>query len=52
MRGINYTALWIKALYKCSRFTIYHPPEPLDPAEDQGPPVDFPLNERLSGRGI
>ena len=22
MRGINYTALWIKALYKCSPFTI------------------------------
>ena len=24
MRGINCTALWIKALYKCSPFTIYH----------------------------
>ena len=23
MRGINCTALWIKALYKCSPFTIY-----------------------------
>ena len=26
MRGINCTALWIKALYKCSPFTIYHLP--------------------------
>ena len=24
MRGKNYKALWIKALYKCSPFTIYH----------------------------
>ena len=24
MRGKNCTALWIKALYKCSPFTIYH----------------------------
>ena len=24
MRGINCTTLWIKALYKCSPFTIYH----------------------------
>ena len=24
MRGINCTALWIKVLYKCSPFTIYH----------------------------
>uniref|UniRef100_A0A0E9VJH3 Uncharacterized protein n=1 Tax=Anguilla anguilla TaxID=7936 RepID=A0A0E9VJH3_ANGAN len=23
MRGINCKALWIKALYKCSPFTIY-----------------------------
>ena len=24
MRGKNCKALWIKALYKCSPFTIYH----------------------------
>ena len=28
MRGINCTALWIKVLYKCSPFTIYHLPFP------------------------
>ncbi|XP_034073100.1 putative nuclease HARBI1 [Gymnodraco acuticeps] len=28
---------------------IDDPPEPLAPADDLGPPMDFPLNERLSG---
>ena len=32
MRGINCTALWIKALYKCSPFTIYHLGESLQDA--------------------
>ena len=27
MRGLNCTALWIKALYKCSPFTIYTMPQ-------------------------
>lgn len=28
------------------------PPEPLAPVDDPGPPVDFSLNERLSGRAM
>uniref|UniRef100_A0A0E9WU14 Uncharacterized protein n=1 Tax=Anguilla anguilla TaxID=7936 RepID=A0A0E9WU14_ANGAN len=51
MRGINCKALWIKALYKCSPFTIYPPECPKAGSLTQCPSgLSLPLSLLLSGQ--